>query len=157
MHKKELLNTLSAAILILSIGLTSGYSLGYFQSAQAAFPEMTEVKDLNPRVATIKFLKLEGNRLKGELVGQRARLAYDTEHILELEPGEGFEIPIHEVSLYQYHSARDLPEDTQYIASSSGKYYYSIFNPKSFGITPKNRLHFKTAEEAQKAGYIPPK
>lgn len=157
MIKKELINAASAAILILAIGLVSGFSLGYFRSAQAAFPVMQEVADLNPGIATIKFLKLEGGMLKGEITGQKARLAYSTEHIFDLEPNETFEIPIYEVSLYQYYSARDLPEGTQYIASKSGKYYYSVLSPKSFGITPKNRLHFTTKEEAEKMGYLPPK
>ena len=157
MIKKELINVILSATLILSIGLVSGFSLGYFRSAQAAFPAMTEVADLNQNVATIKFLKLEGGMLKGEIAGQKARLAYSTEHIFDLEPGESFEIPVYEVSLYQYYSARDLPEGTQYIASKSGKYYYSVLNPKAFGITPKNRLHFSTKEEAEKMGYLPPK
>jgi hypothetical protein len=157
MSKKELINIISSAILILALGLISGFSVGYFRSARAAFPEMQEVADLNPGIATIKFLKLENGMLKGEIAGQKARLAYSTEHVFDLEPGESFEIPVYEVSLYQYYSARDLPEGTQYIASKSGKYYYSVLNPKAFGITPKNRLHFKTKEEAEKMGYLPTK
>lgn len=156
MIKKELISTILSATLILVIGLTSGFSLGYFRSAQAAFPDFKEVEDLNPGIATIQFLKLEGGKLKGEIIGQKARLAYSTEHIFDLEPGEPFEIPINEVSLYQYYSARDLPEGTQYIASKSGKYYYSVLSPKAFGITPKNRRHFSTKEEAERMGYLPP-
>lgn len=157
MSKKELLSTITAGCLILATGLTIGFSLGYYQSARANFTQMTEVRDLNPHVTTIKFLKYENGLLKGEVTGQKARLAYSTEHVFDLEPGEEFELPVYEVSLYQYYSARDLPEDTQYIASKSGKYYYSILNPKAFGITPKNRLYFKTEEEAEKMGYLPPK
>lgn len=157
MNKKELINLTLAAILIFAIGLTSGFTLGYFNSAQAAFPKMPQVADMNPKITTIKFLKLEGGILKGEVAGQKARLAYDREHIKDINPGESFEIPVYQVSLYQYYSARDLPEETQYIASKSGKYYYSILSPKAFSITPKNRLHFKTKEEAEKMGYLPPK
>ncbi len=157
MIKKELINAILSAILILVIGLVTGYSLGYFRSSQAAFPAMTEVGDLNTGIATIKFLKLEGGTLKGEIAGQKARLAYSMEHIEDLEPGETFEIPIYEVSLYQYYSARNLPEGTQYIASKSGKYYYSVLSSKAFGITPKNRVHFSTKEEAENMGYLPTK
>ena len=155
MSKKELISIISAACLILTIGLSAGFSLGYYRSAQAAFPQIREVPDLNPGVTTVRFLKFENGLLKGEIAGADARLAYDTEHVLSLKPGETFEIPAYEVSLYQYYSARDLPEGTQYIASKSGKYYYSILDPKAFAITPKNRLHFKTAEEAEKMGYLP--
>ena len=155
MNKKEAIRALSAACLILAIGLTTGFSLGYYRSARAAFPQMREVPDLNPGTATIKFLKLENGLLKGEIAGAEARLAYDTENILSLEPGDAFEIPVYQVSLYQYYSARDLPEDINYIASKNGKYYYSVLNSKAFSLTPKNRLYFKTAEEAEKAGYLP--
>jgi len=157
MIKKELINVILSVILILAIGLVSGYSLGYFRSAQTAFPEMKEVDDLNPGIATIKFLKLENGILKGEIAGQKARLAYSVEHIFDLEPGEPFEIPVYQVSLGQYYSARDLPSDMQYIASKQGKYYYSVLSPKAFKITPKNRLYFAKKEEAEKMGYLPPK
>ncbi len=157
MIKKELINAILSAILILTIGLTSGYSLGYFRSAKTAFPKINEVTDLNPGIATIKFLKLEGGMLKGEIAGQKARLAYSMEHIEDIKPGESFEIPIYKVSLGQYYSARDLPEGMQYIASKNGKYYYSVLSSKAFGITPKNRVHFSTKEEAEKMGYLPPK
>lgn len=157
MIKKELINTILSAILILTIGLVIGYSLGYFQSAQAAFPEIKEVTDLNPGIATIKFLKLEGGILKGEIAGQKARIAYDMEHINDLNPGDSFEIPIYQVRLGQYYSARDLPEGMQYIASKQGKYYYSVLSSKAFKITPKNRLYFVEKSEAEKMGYLPPK
>ncbi|MBU0667507.1 hypothetical protein KJ835_00135 [Patescibacteria group bacterium] len=157
MSKKELINLISSIILILSIGLVSGYSLGYYRAAQAAFPGMTEVADINPEIATIRFLKFENGMLKGEIAGQKARLAYSPEGVLDLEPGQSFEIPAAGITLYQYYSVRDLPEGTQFIASKSGKYYYSVLNPKAFGITPKNRLYFKTEEEAEKIGFLPPK
>ncbi|MBU0706570.1 hypothetical protein KJ657_03210 [Patescibacteria group bacterium] len=157
MIKKELINVILSAILIFAIGLVSGFSLGYFRSAQTAFPKMTEVADLNPGIATIRFLKFENGLLKGEIAGQKSRLAYSPEGVLDLKPGQSFEIPAAGITLYQYYSVRDLPEGTQFIASKSGKYYYSVLNPKAFGITPKNRLHFKTEEEAEKMGYLAPK
>lgn len=157
MIKKELINVTLSAILILVIGFTSGFSLGYFRSAQAAFPEIKEVEELNPGITTIKFLKLEGGMLKGEIAGQKARLAYNMEHISDLEPGESFEIPIYQVSLGQFYSARDLPEGMQFIASKNGKYYYSVLSSKAFNITPKNRVYFANKTEAEKLGYLPPK
>lgn len=157
MKKNEIINAVLALILVFGIGLTIGYSLGFFKSAQASFPAFKEIEDINPNIATIRFLKLENNVLKGEIVGQKTRLAYSTEHVIDLNPGDAFEIPIYEVRLGQYYSARDLPEGIQYIASSSGKYYYSILSSKAFGITPKNRLHFKTEAEAEKMGFLPSK
>ena len=157
MSKKDLINTALASILILSIGLTTGFSLGYYQSVRASFPAFKEVEDLNPGISTLRFLKLENGLLKGEIAGQKARLAYNTEEVVDLNPGESFEIPVYQVTLGQYYSPRDLPADTQFIASSQGKYYYSVLNSKAFIITPKNRLYFKTVEAAEKMGYLPPK
>jgi len=154
MSKKELINTALATILVLSIGLTIGFSMGYYQAARASFPDFKEVDDLNPGIATIRFLKLENGLLKGEVTGQKARLAYSTKDILDLDPGQPFEIPVYQVTLGQYYSPRDLPQGTQFIASKQGKYYYSVLDAKAFGITPKNRIHFKTAEEAEQRGYL---
>ena len=157
MIKKEKIYTAIAITFILLIGLTSGYSLGYFRGARSSFPEIKEVSDINPGISTIKFLKLEGGLLKGEITGQKARLAYSPEHIVDLQPGETFEIPIYQVSLGQYYSARDLPEGMQYIASKTGKYYYSVLDPRAFRLTPKNRVYFTLSSEAEKMGYLAPK
>ncbi len=129
--------------------------MGYFHSAKADFPELKQVEDMNPGISTIKFLKLENGLLKGEITGQKARIAYDLEHIQDVQVGQSFEIPVYQVTLDQYYSARNLPEGAQYIASKSGKYYYSILEPKAFKITPKNRLFFKDKNEAEKRGYLP--
>lgn len=144
-------------VLILLIGLTSGYCLGYFHSARADMPEVTEVSDLNPGISTIKFLKLENGLLKGEVIGRKARLAYSPENIQDIQIGDTFEIPIYQVTLGQYYTARDLPEGTQFIASKQGKYYYSVLDPKSFAITPKNRLYFGDETHAKNMGYLPSK
>ena len=157
MTKRENIHIAIAITIILLIGLTSGYSLGYFQGAHSSFPEIKETEELNPGISTIKFMKLQGGMLKGEIAGQKARLAYSPEQIFDLKPGETFEIPIYQISLGQYYSARDLPEGMQYIASKQGKYYYSVLDPRSFKVTPKNRVYFAKSSEAEKMGFLPPK
>lgn len=152
---KHYLPLLSAALIIFVTGLSAGYSMGYFQSARASFPEIKEAGELNPGIATIKFLKLENGFLKGEVSGQKARLAYNLEDITDVQPGGTFEIPIYQVTLGQYYSARDLPEGMQYIASRQGKYYYNVLDPKAFSITPKNRVYFSLQSEAEAMGYQP--
>lgn len=154
MSKKELIYLILSTILIFTLGVSSGFSFGYFKAASANFPEIKEVGELNPGITTIKFLKLENGLLKGEIAGQKARIAYSLEEIHDLEPGEAFEIPIYQVSLGQYYSARDLPEGMQFIASKQGKYYYSVLDPKAFRITPKNRIYFAEKTEAEKRGYL---
>jgi hypothetical protein len=157
MGKKELIGIISSSILILVIGVSIGYSLGYFQAVRASFPEMKEVVDQNPNVATIKFLELKNGLLNGEIAGQKARLAYSAKNIEDLEPGAKFSIPVNGITLGQYYSTDSLPTGTQFIASRQGKYYYSILDSRSFSITPKNRIYFSESAEAERRGYLPPR
>lgn len=155
MNKKEIASISTAACLILAIGLTIGFSVGYYNASRNAFPGIKEVGEQNPKTPTIRLLRFQGGQLHGEVAGAEVRLAYDTENILSLAPGEEFQIPAYEISLYQYYSARDLPEGTNYIASKSGKYYYNVLDTGAFRITPKNRLYFKDRVEAENMGYKP--
>lgn len=157
MGKKELIAPILAGLLILAIGTVSGYSFGYFRGVRATFPEIKEVADQNPGIATLRFLEVRNGQLNGEIVGQKARLAYSTQNVLSLEPDSKFSIPLNGVTLGQYYSASDLPEGTGFIASRTGKYYYSVLDKRSFGITPKNRIYFSDAAKAERMGYRPPK
>ena len=157
MKKPELINIIISIILIFSIGLTSGYALGYFNGTRTSFPEIKQAGELNPGIATIKFLTVKNGYLYGKTGGQKARIAYSPDNITDLEPESEFKIPLNNINLKDFYVAETLPEDVQYIASSQGKYYYPILDKRAFGITQKNKLYFKTASEAEKNGYIPPK
>jgi len=140
--------------LILSIGLFTGYSIGYFQAKKASFSSIKKVEDINPGIATIKFLETSGGNLKGRIDGSPARIAYSQDDIFDLLPGQDFEIPIYSITLGRFYDVQNLPKNTQYIASSQGKYFYHVLDPKAFKITPKNRLYFTKASEAEHAGYM---
>ena len=155
MKKAVHINLAVSVSLILSIGLLTGYSLGYFQAKRASFPVIKEVRDINPGIATIKFLKTSGGIISGEVDGSPARIAYSPEDIFDLQPGQAFEIPIYQVSLGSFYAARNLPEDVVYIASSQGKYFYHVLDPRAFRITPKNRVYFAEASQALDKGYLP--
>ncbi|MDH5596610.1 MAG: hypothetical protein OEY44_00780 [Candidatus Peregrinibacteria bacterium] len=155
--KPELLRLILAISLILAIGLFAGYSIGYFQARKGSFPAITEAAEQNPGICTVKFLKTTGGLLKGRVDGTAARLAYGPDQILSLSPGDSFEIPIYQVTLANYYAAKNLPDDTQFIASSSGKYYYHVFDPRALRITPKNRVYFSSEESAKSAGFQAPK
>lgn len=157
MSIKERFNLVASALLILFLGLSTGYSIGYFHSAQAAFPQISTARERNPGISTVKFLTLENGKLKGEIGGQKTRIAYSPEKIQDFQVGETFEIPIYNITLGQFYSVRDLPDGMQFIASKQGKYYYSVLDPKAFKITPKNRIYFIHEDEAEKLGYLPSK
>jgi len=52
-------------------------------------------------------------------------------------------------------AAVKVPADAQYVASSRGQVYYWVGCSAWKGLSPSNLIFFKTAEEAQKAGYRP--
>ena len=131
--------------------------MGYIKAQKSAFGEIKPIHELNPGITTIKVLKHENGHIYGQIGGQKARIAYSPDHILDLEVGETFDIPLNQINLAAYYGAQAIPEGTAYISSKTGKYYYHIFDPRSLRITPKNRLYFSTEEEAVGEGFIPPK
>lgn len=151
---KEKINLTLSITLILTIGLVTGYAMGYFRATRNHFPEIQLVDEVNPGIATIKLMEVKNGKLYGEVVGQKARIIYSTNDILELDKESAFEIPINQISLKNYHQARDIPENAQFVASKNGKYYYSVFNKRAFSLKPANRLYFSSSSEAEKMGYL---
>ncbi|MFH1012539.1 MAG: hypothetical protein V1760_02220 [Candidatus Peregrinibacteria bacterium] len=158
MNKKRIqqINIIISMALILAIGCLSGYAFGYFRATVKKFPEIQFVKDVNPGVATVKLLEVKNGQLIGETIGQRTRIAYNPTEtgILELEPKSEFSIPLNQIYLKDFYQARDVPEGAMFVASSQGKYYYSLFDKRAFTISPKNRLYFHSKQEAENRGYL---
>jgi len=46
-----------------------------------------------------------------------------------------------------------VPEGMHYVASMRGSKYYPVTSAQGARLTPKNRVYFRTGEEAQRAGY----
>ena len=142
-------------------GFVSGCVVGAWKSdgflRLCTFPEIKTAGEINPGIATVKLLEVKNGQLIGKISGQNARLAYSPDDILELDKEANFSIPLNDINLKDFYVSDTIPEGTEFIASSSGKYYYPILDKKAFNITPKNRLYFKTAEDAKKKGYVAPK
>lgn len=154
MNKSHLIHLAGSTALILALGLVIGYGAGYFQGKHSSFTGIEAVGEINPGVTTLQFMKVENGHLIGRIEGQHARLVYSSDHLLELEKGDDFSVPLSEIDLIHFFVAEDLPEGTQFIASKSGKYYYSIFDKKAFNLTPANRIYFQSAQEAEERGYL---
>ncbi|MBU1018283.1 hypothetical protein KKA33_04630 [Patescibacteria group bacterium] len=151
---KEHLNLIFSITLILTIGLISGYAMGYFRATRNHFPEIQIVEEVNPGIATIKLMEMKNGKLYGEVVGQKARLVYSANDILELDKGSAFEIPTSQITLKNYYQVRDIPDGAQFAASKNGKYYYSVFDKQTLNLKPENRLYFSSTSEAEEMGYI---
>lgn len=154
MKNSEIINLIVSIILILSIGVLSGYSIGYFQISQRSFPNIKTIEDINQGVTTIKLFEIRGGKLIGEIGGRNARLAYNSDNIIEIEKDGTFEIPLNQISLRDFYVSKSISDDTQFIASKSGKYYYSIFDKKAFNLSESNRIYFTNEEDAENAGYM---
>ena len=148
------INLVISIALILTIGLVTGYTMGYFRATKNHFPEIQFVDEINPGIATIKLLEVKNGKLYGEVVGREARLAFSADDILELEKESKFEIPLNQISLKTYYQTRDIPKNAQFVASQKGKYYYSIFDKRALNISQKNRIYFSDTTEAEKMGYL---
>lgn len=154
MIKPKHINLIISITLILTIGLLTGYCFGYYRANRNHFPEIKFVKDINQGTATVKLMEVKNGKLIGEIVGQNTRIAYNSNNIIDLNIGDSFEIPINQISLQSYYKAQDIPKDTQFISSSKGKYYYSIFDKRALNISQKNRIYFSNSNDAEKMGYI---
>ena len=157
MNKTQLINLTISITLILSIGLLIGYTVGYFYATTKSFPEIKIVDEINPGITTIKLLEVRNGQLIGKISGREARLAYSSDNIMELAIEEEFTIPLSKINLKDFYVSDTLPDDAQFIASSQGKYYYSVLDKKAFNISPGNRLYFKSTDDAELRGYKPSK
>ncbi len=149
---KNLLNSILAGLLILAIGLLSGYSLGYYRGAQSRFPEILPVADINPGVATVKLDGAQGGKLKGSVAGREVRIVVAPEDIRTFEAGTSFEVPVGS-TVSAPTATSPIPPEAQFVASRRGKLYYSVFDARALGLAPENRIYFDSAEEAEKQGY----
>jgi hypothetical protein len=152
---RDLLNTLLATLLILAIGILSGYSLGFYRGAQSRFPEIQTVADINPGIATLKLDGVSNGTLKGEVAGREMRIVVAPQDIRTVAVGSAFEVPVgNAVSIAPATSS--VPADAQFVASKRGKLYYSVFDPRANEMAIQNRVYFKSAQEAEKAGFKKP-
>ena len=151
---KQTIHIILSIILILNIGFFGGYLFGYKNAQKKYFPDIQKVEDVNPGITTVHLIKVQNGILEGKIMGRKGRIVYRPEDILELDKGDDFSIPLNDIQMIDnFYVSENLPDNTLFIASKNGKYYYSILDKQAFSITPKNRLYFNSSQEAEKAGY----
>jgi len=153
MNKSQIINITISIIIILSIGITAGYSAGYFHATRNRFSEIKFVDEINQGVATIKLIEIKNGKLSGITSGQNVRIAYSPDKIIDLNPGGSFEIPLNGINLKNFYQVGNIPKNAMYIASKNGKYYYSVLDKRALNISVKNRIYFSDSKEAEKMGY----
>jgi len=157
MQKSQFINIIISITLILSVGLATGYTIGYYNAATNSFPDIKTTDEINPGISTVKLLEVKNGYLIGKISGQNARIAYSADDILELGEDDSFKIPIGQIDLKDFYFTEDIPDNALFLASSRGKYYYSVLDSRAYAVTPKNRIFFQTQKEAENKGYLPAK
>ncbi len=59
------------------------------------------------------------------------------------------------LSAYQVNNTKKINSVGSFVASSRGKKYYGSDCPAGMNLKEENKIYFKTAAEAESAGYLP--
>ena len=139
MTKSQIINLTISTILVLTIGLITGYSVGYFRGTKNQFPEIKFTDEINKGIATIKLMDIKNGKLSGEVTGSDTRIAYSPDKIIDLKKDGTFEIPLNEINLKSYYQTNKIPQTALFVASKNGKYYYSVLDKRAFNLSENNR------------------
>lgn len=140
-------------ILALTVVSISSYGAGHFQGKKRSFQEIEVIPDINSGVTTLKLTNVQNGKLNLEVVGGKGRIVASPSYIKEVNEGDQLEIPLNQINLSSYYRTQSIPGGALFIASSKGKYYYSVFDKAAYRITEKNRIYFGSEKEAQKSGF----
>ncbi len=145
--------SLCAAAGALLLACVTGYIVGRIVDVQRSFANvpMYLVPDTRPTVPVIRLHGVRNGGVEGQIIGD-ARLFLGEEHVTPSASGA-------------FRASADLfltntiditiPDGMAFVASSRGKKYYPVQSAAGEKIVPKNRIYFRTAEEAAHRGYVP--
>lgn len=139
-----------AVILILTIGFFSGRIYSALQVRWSA-PPIEFIPDINIRQPVIRLDVLTDGVLEGSVNLPTTRIIVD-DTIALINEDKSFEL---DVSSIQQVKQIVVPAGMKFVASKKGKKYYPVDSKSGSRIKPENRVYFKTAGEAKKAGYKP--
>ncbi|MFH1444064.1 MAG: hypothetical protein ABIG34_01590 [Candidatus Peregrinibacteria bacterium] len=133
------------------LALVCGYLLGRLITERHALPASPMVmRDLSrPLIPTVHLDGVYNGSLKGSMLGE-ARLFLGTTQILPDGSG-AFLVPAGTLLTNQIEIT--IPAGMRYVASRRGQKYYPVDSASASALSPTNRIYFRTAEEAEGAGY----
>ena len=122
---------------------------GILSATAASTLSFVIVPDTRSLLPTVLIMGIENGELVGEIRGD-VRLFLGDRQIIPNGSG-AFRVPAGELK----NDVRtiQLPEGMHFVASKKGKRYYSVHSKQAEGLAPKNRIYFRTEEEAKAAGY----
>ncbi|ALM09450.1 MAG TPA: hypothetical protein DEB30_05715 [Candidatus Peribacter riflensis] len=133
------------------LALVCGYLLGRLITERRSLPDTPiTVRDLSqPIVPTIHLDGVFNGQLKGTMLGE-ARLFLGSKHIVPDLSGS-FLVPAG--TLLTNNVEITVPAGMRFVASKRGQKYYPVDSASASALSPANRVYFRTAEEAEGAGY----
>ena len=134
------------------LAITCGYLLGRMITLRFSVPDtpITVIEDTRPLIPTIRIQGIHNGMIEGRILGD-ARLFFGDELLIPTASGT-FAFPPN-IFLKNIVDIV-IPSDMQFVASQRGKKYYPVGSSAGEQLIPENRIYFKTAEEAEKAGYV---
>ena len=142
-------NAFFLTALLLAVML--GYLLGWIVTAMS-FPSrvpMLEVPDTRGTVPVVRIDGVVNGKLQGSVSG--------AVHVFLLQkqivPDAQGLFRISAAPLLTNQVLVAVPEGMEFVASKRGEKYYAVDSSQGSKITPENRIYFRTAEEAERAGY----
>ncbi|PIR53826.1 hypothetical protein COU75_04020 [Candidatus Peregrinibacteria bacterium CG10_big_fil_rev_8_21_14_0_10_42_8] len=103
--------------------------------------------DTRPLVPTIHIEGVRNGLLHGSIKGNArmtiGKTVFTESGIFAIDAADVFVNTVHVI----------IPDGMQFVASKRGKKYYPVFSTSANRMALKNRLYFRTAEEAESAGY----
>lgn len=131
------------------IGL-AGYLSGRLVSAYSvdAVPFVIR-EDTRPAFPTVIIKGVYDGHLVGTVLGDVRFFVGDD--LVQTQSGAGFRVSAGVLKT----DVRTIvaPSWASFVASKRGTKYYPVHSSQAQGLSPENRVYFRTVEEAEKAGY----
>jgi len=149
MFSKYLVYLPAVSALILACVL--GYLAGRVVSCRLDLPQPPTIltEDTRAPVPTIRIDGVRNGYLEGAIIGE-GRLVFGG-HTIVTDGSGAFRIPANPILTNAITVT--VPDGMKFVASKNGKKYYAVGSSGASQIAPINRVYFRTAAEAETAGY----
>lgn len=139
------------AIGALLLACVFGYLAGRVVTCRLDLPQtsMTLTDDMRPPVPTVRIDGVRNGYLEGVIIGE-GRLVFGG-HPIVTDGSGAFRVPANPILTNAITVT--VPEGMRFVASKNGSKYYAVGSSGGAQIAPINRVYFRTAAEAEAAGY----
>lgn len=134
------------AALLICIGFVSGVI--YEKIQKIPDTPLVLIQDVRPKIPVVMIDAVHDGNIEGTSSGS-VRIFGEGNMIVPSANGS-FRIPLSDLRRTVQIS---VPPDAKFAASKNGKKYYDITSAAAARLKPETRLYFRTAEEAEQAGY----